>query len=645
MSATTTISNINELPIEILVNIFSQLTPSELDEATLVCATWFRIINNDSCWKNSLKLKLGDVLPYRKLDLSRLNWFYVNNEIEEEHEFEFDKEFEKKVNISGNEGYDYPQQKKINSELVGKLASELQKNSKFSKKTNSVTSGKYGKKVTFPLYMEMEDKLKKRVLQSNSNWKLEYICRSELLKDWSVGYKLTKAESELGIGAIHKIYADFKREYVLSASLTHGVSAKTSLQFGDFGIYKDIRVDLNSASSPRSRNASNTDRNALPVYDGITRMQVVEFYKIKINEYFNKKTTFDESSSSKPFPERFEKYMDTQSKKKHERVVAVWGGYEFGHVFVQYFYKKNGNLEKTIRMDTNNRHASRVSAVKFVEQMKVPFINSTESENQSSKLPLGVNTVISGSSDGYIKLWNAESGDLLLNINYASYINEDATISCLGVIKKHILIAGTNSGRILIWDFENIENQRRSTNSEARERNLDLEPNNNFKVTSPNIVSFRSVRTQLSKLGVSNATYKMSVSKILVDEENSTFIASSVLFYMSDHQPRSRISDLNNASTANTTNNSTLESIGLLEKFSAKTGNSLEVYSWPRQKPLSSVYFDSSVSDDESQNERRVKLLVSGDACGNLHCWDFSQEFGLGNSTRVNQNSTFPNAD
>ena len=70
-----TVENINLLPDEILLNVFSLLDKRNLQIARLVCKKWEKLSTDDSIWTRILKIK-----PSPKLETS-LFLFYINSVI------------------------------------------------------------------------------------------------------------------------------------------------------------------------------------------------------------------------------------------------------------------------------------------------------------------------------------------------------------------------------------------------------------------------------------------------------------------------------------------------------------------------------------------------------------------------------------
>ncbi|KAI9354796.1 hypothetical protein DFJ73DRAFT_296398 [Zopfochytrium polystomum] len=63
--------HVTGLPDELLIQAMANLSPSDLQVAALACKHWYRVINDDACWRSALRSFLG-ALPVRRI--ARSSW-------------------------------------------------------------------------------------------------------------------------------------------------------------------------------------------------------------------------------------------------------------------------------------------------------------------------------------------------------------------------------------------------------------------------------------------------------------------------------------------------------------------------------------------------------------------------------------------
>ncbi|KAG0150330.1 hypothetical protein CROQUDRAFT_652522 [Cronartium quercuum f. sp. fusiforme G11] len=68
---------IDRLPPESLTHIFAHLSPHQISISTLVCKTWYRIIQDDSCWKAAFKNFFG--IQNQIFDSKLNHWIFDSN--------------------------------------------------------------------------------------------------------------------------------------------------------------------------------------------------------------------------------------------------------------------------------------------------------------------------------------------------------------------------------------------------------------------------------------------------------------------------------------------------------------------------------------------------------------------------------------
>ncbi|PVU88476.1 hypothetical protein BB561_005825 [Smittium simulii] len=621
------ISRINQ---DILINIFSYLPPKDLDAVSLVCTEWCILVNQNNSWKNALCARLGNCLPFKNIDLMQLNWYTANPAFKNKKNNNFwhlkdteninktEKEECRFYSQSEETVLSYPEQHKNRVEMAKNIQARVSSGSK------KASNNKY-KAVNTP-YNLFEDKAKAKLLAFNNNnkinWKMEYITRLELLRNWTLGKRLVKIEAELGIGTIHNVFTNFKHGYVISASLTHGVALKSGLDSRNFGRLQVPKSDLFFASGFCATDASAAASRSLPLGTEVSiKMQTVEFFSIKINKFYSIKPILPSEDSQNL---RKSSILPNQDLK-YDRIAILWGGLFCGRVIVHYLHKKSGSLDRIVQMNPNNNHSGKVICTKFVEQMKILLCSNLSPQQDLSPELDSLNVIISGGSDGFVKVWDAENGILLADLNCCEITDTVVSITCLSVIQKQFIVAGTNSGKIIIWDLNQQQQLAvKILNSPATINNTIRANTSLISKIVPIIINcgISCMKPDPHKANILDS--KSSISGIFPDHQNNHFLVSCVFLY------NSFVDDDPHMSATPSTNFSHLCSIGVLEKYCASTGNLIESYQWPNQKPLSALFwdcYDSDASLNLNSKQRRVKLLIAGDIAGNLFYWDFDSAF------------------
>ncbi|PVU90340.1 hypothetical protein BB559_004688 [Furculomyces boomerangus] len=662
----------NSLPDEVLVIVFSNLAPPELDVASLVCNRWYTIIAQDGSWRDALKYRFNNVLPFRTIDLEKLDWYILNVQQLIHSNINIENETEPTFSILDTntpvpniiESIHTDVKQIVKSINLTSKDSEPKRNKHSRSKrdpNNKDDSGKVQK------YKKIQQRQKSKLISGRSNWRIEYICRIELLKSWELGIQLYKAETEIGIGTIHDVFTNFKQNWSISVSLTHGVSVRTDLSENNFGTINDTKRDISFASTRfpiiQTVNSENiqTVENAILRMENIPdnnfsstsfRMKTVKFFSVFMNSYYstlpkiseNTPITTDQAEKSKKTPKNI------QNKDQQENIpflAIVWGGFYDGRVAVQYMYGNTGRPKKHILCESHHWHNGKVLCLDFIPQIKLKKSQSKKFKKSNISDYIKSNVIVSGGSDGDIKFWDAETGSFLGKFTVQ---NQRSQITSIQNINSRYIIAGTNNGEIYIWDLEE-ENEPGSSNNtnsktpitdslsgpsaENRTSNTHTDPSSDEK--DENIMYFERIGLKPLSLHTSDSyfTSKLpelddntiigsSIVEIITDEKTESVLISSIYIYGSKGSDINSLHETHDTNGQPSSNSQDILFKGSLERFCVRTGKLLQQFSWNNQTPLSVIFWDNQKSTDpeKSKLEPRINLIIAGDMDGNIFYWD-----------------------